>query len=44
MGKQLWDSGLRGDDEAEQSIDFKPCFKRRKYEFLITAKVCAANC
>ena len=35
MGKRLWDSRLRVDDEAEQSIDFK----HRKWEFPITAKV-----
>ena len=36
MCKQLWDSRLRVDDEAEQSIDFECC----KWEFPITAKVC----
>ena len=38
--KQLWDSLLCVDDEAEQSIDFK----HRKWEFPTTAKVRAANC
>ena len=40
MVKGLWDSRLRVDNEAEQSIDFK----HRKWEFPITAKVGAANC
>ena len=40
MGKQLWNTLLRVDDEAEQSI----VFKHRKWEIPITAKVCAANC
>ena len=40
MGKQLWDSRLRVDDEAEQSIDFK----HRKWEFPIAAKVRDVNC
>ena len=35
MGKELWDSRLRVDDEAEQSIDFK----HHKWEFPITVKV-----
>ena len=35
MGKEPWDSRLRVDDEAKQSIDFKD----RKWEFPITAKV-----
>ena len=37
MGKYLWDSRLRVDDEAEQWIDFK-------WEFPITVKVRAATC
>ena len=40
MGEQPWDSILRVDDEAEQSIDFK----HRKCEFPIAAKVRAAKC
>ena len=39
MGKQLWDSRLRVDDEAEQSIDSECC----KREFPITPKVCAVR-
>ena len=35
MDKQLWDSRLCIDDEAEQSINFK----HRKWEFRIAAKV-----
>ena len=37
---QLWNSSLRVDDEAEQSIGFK----NREWEFSITAKVRTANC
>ena len=44
MGKRLWDSKLRADDQAKQSIDFK----HRKWEFPISAtcsaKVLVANC
>ena len=40
MGKKLWDSRLRVDDEAEQLIHFK----HHKWEFPITAKVRAVNC
>ena len=40
MDKQLWDSRLRVDGEAEQLIDFK----HRKWKFPITTKVRAANC
>ena len=40
MGKQLWHSRLRVDDEAEQLIDFK----HRKWEFPIMTKVCDAKC
>ena len=40
MDKQLWESHLSVEDEAEQSIDFKHC----KWGFPITAKVRAANC
>ena len=40
MDKQMWDSRLPMDDEAEHSIDFK----QRKCEFPITGKVRAANC
>ena len=35
MDKQLWDSRLRVDNEAEQLLDFK----HSKWEFPITAKV-----
>ena len=40
MGKKLWDSRLRVDDEAQQLIHFKT----HKSEFPITAKVCAVKC
>ena len=40
MDKQMWDSRLRVDDEAEQSINSK----HRKWAFPITTKVRAANC
>ena len=40
LDNQLWNSSLRVDDEAEQSIGFK----HREWEFSITAKVRAANC
>ena len=39
MGKRLWDSSLRVDNKAEQSIDFK----RRKWEAAIAAKVRAVD-
>ena len=40
MGKELWDSRLYVDDEAEQSIDFK----HRKFPIPVTVKVRPANC
>ena len=39
IGKQLWDSRVRVDNEAKQLIDFK----HRKWEFPITTKVRDAN-
>ena len=39
IDKRLWDSSLRVDNKAEQSIDFK----RRKWEAAITAKVRAVD-
>ena len=39
IDKRLWDSSLRVDNKAEQSIDFK----RRKWGFPITTKVRDAN-
>ena len=39
MDKRLWDSSLRVDNKAEQSIDFN----RRKWEAAITAKVRAVD-
>ena len=40
MDKHLRDSNVRVDDEAERLVDFKS----RKWKFLITAKVRAADC
>lgn len=37
--KQLWNSSLQVDNEADQTIDFKHC----KSQFFLTAKVRAAN-